>query len=220
MPLDASWAESWIRLSAQTIAEHCEELTALDAAIGDGDHGTNLDRGFSAAVAALDAAGTLPTPGAVLRLTATTLISTVGGAAGPLLGTALLRASREAGAPVLDAQGATRMLVAAADGVVSRGHAEAGDKTMLDAWAVAARAAQEAVTQAHNAAEAPAVVLEAAAAAAARGATATEPLIARKGRASYLGESSRGHRDPGAESSALILRAAALSARAACEVRG
>ncbi|MCL3777969.1 MULTISPECIES: dihydroxyacetone kinase subunit DhaL [unclassified Actinomyces] len=219
MPLDASWAESWIRLSAQVVAEHREELTALDTAIGDGDHGTNLERGMRAAVAALEDAGELPTPGAVLKLTATILISTVGGAAGPLIGTAFLRAAREADAPVLDAPGAARMVSAACEGVLARGHAEAGDKTMVDAWAAAARAAQEAVTRVGQCEDAPAAVLEAAAEAAAAGASATEPMRARRGRASYLGERSRGHRDPGAESTSLILAAAALSARRACEVR-
>ncbi|MGK2349388.1 dihydroxyacetone kinase subunit DhaL [Actinomyces sp. W5033] len=220
MPLDASWAESWIRLSAQAVAEHREELTALDTAIGDGDHGTNLDRGLRAAVTALQDAGELPTPGAVLKRAATVLISTVGGAAGPLIGTAFLRASREADAPVLDASGTARMVVAACEGVLARGHAEVGDKTMVDAWTAAARAAQEAVTRVGQSADAPAVVLEAAAGAAAAGAAATEPMRARRGRASFLGERSRGHRDPGAESTSLILAAAARSARQACEVRG
>lgn len=220
MPLDASWAESWIRLSAQTIAERRDELTALDAAIGDGDHGTNLDRGLRAAVAALQAADALPTPGAVLKLTATTLISTVGGAAGPLIGTALLRAARETDAPVLDGPGAARMVVAASDGVIARGRAEVGDKTMVDAWVPAARAAQETVTRVRQDAQTPAVVLTAAAEAAAAGAATTDPLRARRGRASYLAERSCGHRDPGAESTALILWAAATSARQACEVRG
>lgn len=219
MPLDASWAESWIRLSAQIVAEHRDELTALDTAIGDGDHGTNLDRGMRAAVTALDDAGALPTPGTVLKLTATILISTVGGAAGPLMGTAFLRAAREADAPVLDAPGTARMVVAASEGVLARGHAEAGDKTMVDAWAAAARAAQEVVTRVGQSEDSPAVVLEAAAQAAAAGARATESMRARRGRASYLGERSRGHRDPGAVSTALILDAAAQTARQACEVR-
>ncbi|WP_167202499.1 dihydroxyacetone kinase subunit DhaL [Actinomyces respiraculi] len=220
MPLDTSWAESWIRLSAQSVAEHREELTALDTAIGDGDHGSNLDRGMCAAVAALDDADALPTPGAVLKLTATTLISTVGGAAGPLIGTAFLRAAREADAPVLDAPGTARMVAAASEGVHARGHAETGDKTMADAWAAAACAAQAAVTRVGQSEDAPAVVLEAAALAAAEGARATEPMKARRGRASYLGERSCGYRDPGAVSTALILEAAAQTARQACEVRG
>ncbi|MGT2427243.1 dihydroxyacetone kinase subunit DhaL [Amnibacterium kyonggiense] len=206
--LDTAWAVDWVRRSAAVVAEHKAELSALDRAIGDGDHGENLDRGFRAVVAKLDDA--VPeTPGGVLKLVATTLISTVGGASGPLLGTAYLKGAQSAGdAASLDAAAVVELLTAARDGVVARGKAEAGDKTMIDAWTPAVDAARGALD---GGAE-PAAVLAAAADAAADGAAATEPLVARKGRASYLGERAVGHRDPGAQSSAYQLRAAADAA--------
>jgi len=208
MGLDIRWAEAWVRESARVIAEHRTELIALDRVIGDGDHGENLDRGFAAVIAKLDGASS-ETPADVLRLVATTLISTVGGASGPLFGTAYLKgAAAVSGAAELDAAALVGMLTAARDGVVLRGKAEAGDKTMVDAWTPAVDAASAA--QADGASEA--AVLEAAATAAEAGAAATEPLVARKGRASYLGERAVGHRDPGSQSSALLLRAAADTA--------
>ena len=149
-------------------------------------------------------------PADVLKTVATTLISTVGGASGPLLGTAFLKASAAvAGRPDLDASAIADLLDAAVGGIVLRGKAERGDKTMVDAWGPAAEAARAAA----DAGSGPADALDAAADAAARGAEATEPLVARKGRASYLGDRAIGHRDPGAQSSALILRAAAATAR-------
>ena len=151
------------------------------------------------------------TPGDVLKLVATTLISTVGGAAGPLYGTAYLKAAAAAGGSVsLDGPAIAAILTAARDGVVARGKAETGDKTMIDAWTPAVDAADAAAAAGVDAAG----VFAAAADAAEAGAVATEPLVARKGRASYLGERSAGHRDPGAESSALLLRAAADAAAA------
>jgi phosphoenolpyruvate---glycerone phosphotransferase subunit DhaL len=206
--LGTDWALDWVKRSAAVVAEHRTELSGLDRAIGDGDHGENLDRGFRAVTAKLD--GTTPdTPGAVLKLVATTLISTVGGASGPLLGTAYLKGAQAAGdAPELDAAAVVALLRAARDGVVTRGKAESGDKTMVDAWTPAVDAA-EAAQQAGGDATA---VLVAAADAAEAGAEATVPMVARKGRASYLGERSAGHVDPGARSSAYQLRAAADAA--------
>lgn len=207
--LDTDWALTWARDSAAVIGEHRAELSGLDREIGDGDHGENLDRGFTAVLAKL-AEATPESPGAVLKIVATTLISTVGGASGPLLGTAYLKAAQAAGdASTLDASAVVAILVAARDGVAARGKAETGDKTMLDAWAPAVAAAEQARDDGADAA----AVLSAAADAAAAGAAATAPLVARKGRASYLGERAIGHRDPGAQSSAYQLRAAADAAR-------
>ncbi|QKS14379.1 dihydroxyacetone kinase subunit L [Curtobacterium sp. Csp1] len=208
MALDTAWALDWVRRTASTIDDHRAELVTLDREIGDGDHGENLDRGFRAVVEALDA-GSFDSPGAVFKVVATKLISTVGGAAGPLFGTAYLKAAQAAGdASELDADTLVAVLTAARDGVVARGKAEVGDKTMVDAWTPAVDAAATAAT----AGEAPERVLEAAADAAATGAESTDPLVARKGRASYLGERAVGHRDPGAQSTAYILRAAVEAA--------
>lgn len=201
--LDGAWTRRWIEAIAAQVAARKSELTALDRAIGDGDHGENLDRGFQAVLGKLDGLDAEPTPGAVLKLVATTLISTVGGAAGPLYGTAFLKGAMAAGdREQLDAAALVEVLGAARDGIVARGKAESNDKTMVDAWTPAVEAAAGAGDDVR-------AVLEAAAAAAAEGAVATEPLVAHKGRASYLGERAVGHRDPGAESSALMLRAAA-----------
>ncbi|GAA2458705.1 dihydroxyacetone kinase subunit DhaL [Agromyces soli] len=212
MGLDITWAVDWVRRSAETVAEHRTRLIALDREIGDGDHGENLDRGFQAVLPKLDDLSAGSTPGDVLKLVATTLISTVGGAAGPLYGTAYLKGAMAAGsATSLDGPAIAAVLTAARDGIVARGKAESGDKTMVDAWTPAVEAADAAAETGADAR----TVLEAAASAAEAGAEATEPLVARKGRASYLGERSAGHRDPGAESSALLLRAAADAAEAA-----
>jgi dihydroxyacetone kinase-like protein len=195
-----------LRAAAAVIAEHRDELVQLDRAIGDGDHGENLRRGFTAIVSKLDAS-TPDTPAAVLKLAASTLISTVGGAAGPLYGTAFLRAGGALPDGEVTAATLTEALRAALGGVVARGKAELGDKTMVDALDPAVRAAEEAGGGATIA-----DVLAAAAAAAAEGAESTVPLVARKGRASYLGERSAGHLDPGARSTALLLRSLADSA--------
>lgn len=205
----AEWAQSWINATAAVIAQQREELTDLDRAIGDGDHGANLDRGFQAVLGKLDGA-TLATPGDVLKVVATTLISTVGGASGALYGTAFLRASKQ-GDQDLDAAGVVALLRAGSDGIVQRGKAGVGEKTMVDAWTPALAAGDEAVAAGKTVAE----VLDAMAVAAQEGAVATEPLVATKGRASYLGERSAGHRDPGAQSTAYILRAAADTAASA-----
>jgi len=206
--LDITWALRWLALSAEAMADHRVELIELDRPIGDSDHGENMDRGFKAVTVKI--AESLPeTPGATLKLAAMTLISKVGGAAGPLYGTAFLRAAAALGdKPEIDAAILVAALRAARDGIVARGKAEPGDKTMVDAWTPAVDAAAEAAGGGDVQ-----KVLQAAAEAAEAGAVATEPMIARKGRASYLGERSAGHRDPGAASTALILRAAAEAAK-------
>lgn len=206
--LGVDWAVQWLTLSARLMSEHREELIALDRAIGDSDHGENMDRGFRAVMEKL--AQTPPeTPGAALKLAAMALMSKVGGAAGPLYGTAYLRAAMSLGELAeIDAATLAGALAAARDGIVARGKAELGDKTMVDAWSPAVEAADEVIVAGGDAV----AVLAAAAEAAEVGAVTTDPLVARKGRASYLGERSAGHRDPGAVSSALLLRAAATAA--------
>lgn len=210
LTLDTAWVVRWIRRSAEVLAAERAALNTLDRDIGDGDHGENMDRGFQAVLPKLDGLAADANPSAVLKLLATTLISTVGGAAGPLYGTAFLKAAgATAAADTLDVAALVALLAAARDGIVLRGKAGAGDKTMIDAWTPAVDAAQSAQSAG---ASAPAV-LTAAADAAARGAQDTEPLVARKGRASYLGERVIGHRDPGAQSTSLLLRAAADATR-------
>lgn len=207
MGLDVNWAVRWLTLSAQAMAEHRVELIELDRPIGDSDHGENMDRGFRAVMDKL-AESPPETPGAALKLTAMTLMSKVGGAAGPLYGTAFLRAATSLGETSdVDAAALAAALRAARDGIVARGKAESGDKTMVDAWTPAIEAAAVAAGNGDVR-----KVLLAAAEAAEAGAVSTDPMLARKGRASYLGERSIGHRDPGAVSSALILRAAAGAA--------
>ncbi|MET4003514.1 dihydroxyacetone kinase-like protein [Arthrobacter sp. UYCu511] len=206
--LDTAWAVQWLRLAAKVIAENRMALIELDRVIGDGDHGENMDRGFSAVLTKLDAEPPA-TPGAAFKLVAMTLMSKVGGAAGPLYGTAFLRAATAVGdAAELDSNTLAAALAAARDGVVARGKASVGEKTMIDAWTPAVDAASAAAASGAT----PAALLAAAATAAEAGSVSTDPLIARKGRASYLGERAIGHRDPGSVSSALILRAAAQAA--------
>ncbi|MGA4668460.1 dihydroxyacetone kinase subunit DhaL [Propionibacteriaceae bacterium Y1923] len=206
--LGAAWALDWISRAAEVVAAKREELTDLDRAIGDGDHGSNLDRGFKAVLTKLE--GLEPsTAEDVLKPVAMTLISTVGGASGALYGTAFLRASKVA-AEDLDGAGVVALAQAALDGILQRGKAEVGEKTMVDAWTPAIAAGQEAV----EAGKSPAEVLNAMATAAQAGAESTDPLVARKGRASYLGERSANHRDPGAQSTTYLLRAAADAAAA------
>ena len=206
--LGADWALDWIERARAVVSANRIELIELDRAIGDGDHGENMDRGFTAVGAKL--AGATPSaPGEVLKTVATTLMSTVGGAAGPLYGTAFLRGSKLADGS-LDAAGVADVLEAALEGIQARGKAEPGEKTMVDAWLPAAQAARSAAESGAGPVEA----LRAAADAAAAGSDATIPMVARKGRASYLGERSAGHRDPGAQSSALLLAAAAEAAEA------
>lgn len=211
MSFGVDWAKAWIVKSAEVLSENRVALITLDREIGDGDHGENMDRGFQAALDKLDDLPETATPGDVFKLVATTLISTVGGAAGPLYGTAFLKAALAVGAEEeLDSAAIVSALTAARDGIVLRGKAEPGDKTMIDAWTPAVDAASAAAAAGKSAHE----VLKAAADAAEAGAEATEPLVARKGRASYLGERAIGHRDPGAQSSALLLRAAEATAGA------
>ncbi|WP_290059052.1 dihydroxyacetone kinase subunit DhaL [Amycolatopsis solani] len=209
MTCKAEGVAAAVRAAAAVVAEHRVELIDLDRAIGDGDHGENLNRGFAAVVAALDA-GAPDTPGGVLKLVATTLISKVGGAAGPLYGTAFLRASAKLGtAGDLDVPALLEALRAGLEGVQARGKAVAGDATMVDALIPAVSAAEKAAGDGGDVA----AVLTAAADAADRGAESTVDLVPRKGRASYLGERAVGHLDPGARSSALLLRAFAEAAR-------
>jgi dihydroxyacetone kinase-like protein len=210
MSLGTEWTKQWVTLSAEAINSHRTELTTLDRSIGDGDHGENMERGFTAVLAKLpDVAGDA-VPADVLKLVATTLISTVGGASGPLFGTAYLKGGAAvSGTDELDGAALVALLTAARDGIVLRGKAEVGDKTMIDAWTPAvdaAAAAQAAGSSEHE-------ILRAAADAAQSGAESTDALVARKGRASYLGERAIGHRDPGAVSSVLLLRAAAEAAQ-------
>ena len=191
----------WIRRFADVVAEHRAQLVQLDTAIGDGDHGTNMDRGMKKAVEKLDGTdgGDI---GADLKAVGMALVSSVGGAAGPLYGTLFLQmGSAAAGKNELDLDGWTAAVEAGVNGVKARGKAEPGDKTMIDAWLPAL----EALREGGDLGEA----LERSAAAAEEGMKATIPLEARKGRASYLGPRSVGHQDPGATSSYLLLRAAA-----------
>jgi dihydroxyacetone kinase-like protein len=195
--------DQWVRQFAALVAEQRDYLTELDSAIGDADHGANMDRGLKAAVAALDE--TQPaTPGAVLSKVGITLVSTVGGASGPLYGTFFMRM----GAAFGDADAASPGQLAAAlraglDGVVARGKAEPGDKTMYDALAPSVDALDAALAGGKSLSEA----LSSARAAAEAGRDATTPMLARKGRASYLGERSVGHQDPGATSTTLLVSA-------------
>lgn len=191
----------WMERFAELVTADADRLTRLDSEIGDGDHGANLVRGLKAAVAALEP--DLP-PGKVLMTTGRTLVSKTGGASGPLYGTALRRAGKALGdtSPVSAADlGAA--LRAALDGVRELGKAEEGDKTMVDAWTPAVTAFEEAAGDGLPAAA------RAALDAASKGAEATVPMQARKGRASYLGPRSVGHLDPGAASTVLFFRALA-----------
>jgi phosphoenolpyruvate---glycerone phosphotransferase subunit DhaL len=202
--IDAAALDRWIRAFAAAIAENEKELTRLDSAIGDADHGSNMTRGLKAVVAKLDE-GAPAGPAALLKQVGMTLVSTVGGASGPLYGTFFLRMATAMGdADPLDQATFAAALRAGVDGVVARGKAEAGDKTMYDALAPAVDA-----LDATLGGEDTAGALHAAADAAAQGRDATTPMQARKGRASYLGERSVGHQDPGATSAALLLQAAA-----------
>jgi phosphoenolpyruvate---glycerone phosphotransferase subunit DhaL len=202
--VDVATLTAWVQEFARLVHEQRDALTELDAAIGDADHGTNLDRGLNAAVSALDAEPP-GDPAAVLRTVATTLIRAVGGASGPLYGTFFLRASSALGGG--DGAALAAAMRAGVEGVAARGKAEPGDKTMLDALGPACDALDEALASRSPLDEA----LRAAAQGAARGRDATVPMVARKGRASYLGERSAGHQDPGATSATLLMEAAATT---------
>ena len=189
---------------AAAMEEHRRLLTKLDSEIGDGDHGTNMHRGFQAALERLDGADP-SSPADALKAVSMALISKVGGAAGPLYGTAFLRASTALqDKEEVSAEDAAAALEAALGGIKQRGKAEVGDKTIVDALAPAAEAAKEAAANGSVA-----DVIRAAAEAAKEGAESTIPLTARKGRASYLGPRSAGHQDPGATSTYYLLDAAA-----------
>ncbi|MGB7963733.1 MAG: dihydroxyacetone kinase subunit DhaL [Propionicimonas sp.] len=207
--LSTAWALAWIRGAQAHLAENRAALNDLDRAIGDGDHGENMDRGFKAVAAKLEAGAGADDVSGVLKLVASTLMSTVGGAAGPLYGTAFLRAAKATSGDV-DAAGLVALIAGGLEGIVVRGKASPGEKTMVDAW-TPALAAAKAAAEAGASVE---LVLRAAADAAAAGAEATIPLQASKGRASYLGERSIGHQDPGATSTALILACAVEAAEA------
>jgi dihydroxyacetone kinase-like protein len=199
--------QEWVRRFAALVARNRDHLTELDAAIGDADHGSNMDRGMRAAVAALDE--TRPaTAGALFTKVGMTLVSTVGGASGPLFGTFFLRMGTSFGdqefASPLDFAAALR---AGLGGVVARGKAEPGDKTMYDALAPAVDALDRALADNAPLADGLKIARDAAAA----GRDATTPMLARKGRASYLGERSVGHQDPGATTVSLLWEAAAES---------
>ncbi|HJW75154.1 MAG TPA: dihydroxyacetone kinase subunit DhaL [Thermoleophilia bacterium] len=197
--------ETWLRAFADDVAQQRDHLTELDAAIGDADHGVNMDRGMQAVVGKLDGAPANDI-GALLKLVGMTLVSTVGGAAGPLYGTLFLQMGTAAGDAVeLTAEAWATALETGVRGVQARGKADRGDKTMLDALLPAVEALQQGVASVSPLTDA----LQHAAQAAHEGMKATVPLVARKGRASYLGERSVGHQDPGATSSWLLLKAAA-----------
>lgn len=201
--MDADVFRAWIVTAARVIDEQRDHLTQLDAAIGDADHGINLARGFSAVLAAL-AAASPATPGAILVLTGSTLISKVGGASGPLYGMAFRRAGKALGdAPEVDLPALAAALEAALAGVQQLGAAREGDKTMVDALASATAAFSKAIAEGAAQPQALAALADAAA----EGALATVSMQALKGRASYLGPRSVGHEDPGAASTALILAA-------------
>ncbi|MGV9989309.1 dihydroxyacetone kinase subunit DhaL [Streptomyces sp. NPDC003374] len=201
--LDADFFRRWMTATAASVDREADRLTALDSPIGDADHGSNLQRGFTAVRAALEKEAP-QTPGAVLTLAGRQLISTVGGASGPLYGTLLRRAGKLLGD---DAEVSEELLAqalrAGVDGVMTLGGAAPGDKTMVDALVPAVDALADGFAAARDAAE--------------QGAVATTPLQARKGRASYLGERSIGHQDPGATSSALLIAALAETAEAGRE---
>jgi dihydroxyacetone kinase-like protein len=213
--MDAEVFRAWIVSAAGVIEANRDHLTQLDAAIGDADHGINLARGFTAVLGVLNTAGpgaTAPaTPGGILTVTGNTLISKVGGASGPLYGTAFRRAGKALGnAADVDLPALSAALDAALAGVQQLGAAREGDKTMVDALAAATRAFSKAIAEGASQDDALSVLVEAATA----GATATISMQALKGRASYLGPRSVGHEDPGAVSTALILGALRDAAQA------
>ncbi|MGV9800421.1 dihydroxyacetone kinase subunit DhaL [Mycobacterium sp. NPDC003449] len=205
--MDLTRLVAWVREYARVIGENAQHLSDLDAAIGDADHGINMDRGMTAVLSALDES----TPGdmaALCKQVGMTLVKSVGGASGPLYGTFFLRMAPALGAEdTVSATGFAKALRAGVDGVVQRGRAEPGDKTMFDALAPALDALDSALASGSGLADG----LTAATAAAETGRDATESMVARKGRASYLGQRSVGHIDPGATSAALLIAAAAAT---------
>jgi dihydroxyacetone kinase-like protein len=203
--IDHDAVVDWVRRYGGVIAERRSELTQLDSAIGDGDHGTNMDRGMRKVLERLDGADGQDI-GATLKTVAMTLISSVGGASGPLYGTLFLQMAKATeGRSELDLAAWAEAVDAGVQGVVARGKADVGDKTMVDALTPAVQALRDAEGQGAELGAA----LEQSAGAAEEGMHRTVDLVARKGRASYLGERSAGHQDPGATSSYLLMRAAA-----------
>ncbi|MDX2541700.1 dihydroxyacetone kinase subunit DhaL [Streptomyces sp. WI04-05B] len=196
--LDADFFRRWLTATAVSVGREAERLTALDSPIGDADHGSNLRRGFDAVAASVEEKAP-DTPGAVLVLAGSRLISTVGGASGPLYGTLLRRTGKALGAAAeVSEEQFADALRAGVDAVMALGGASPGDKTMIDALVPAVDALTDSFAAARTAAE--------------EGALSTVPLQARKGRASYLGERSIGHQDPGATSAALLVAALAETA--------
>lgn len=205
--MDIALARTWVQAVATAVDAHKDQLTQLDSAIGDADHGANMARGFTAVTAALDeqeAAG----PGEVLALTGRTLVSKVGGASGPLYGSVFRAVGKALTGPTADARQFAEALAAGLESLQRLGAAAVGDKTMVDAYAPALAAFQQAAEAEGDFARA----ARAAAEAAEEGMRSTIPLQARKGRASYLGTRSVGHQDPGATSTALVFRALADAA--------
>lgn len=213
MPISKEDIILWLKNCAKVIAEQRDYLVELDAAIGDADHGVNMERGFNAVLSKIpELAG--QDIGSILKTVGMTLVSTVGGASGPLYGTFFLQAGMKlTGKVELNLADWVSALEAAVQGVVMRGKAQAGDKTMLDTLLPALQALQKAQTENLSLSEA----LQIATAAAEKGMQSTIPLQARKGRASYLGERSIGHQDPGATSAYLILKAASDTWSSAAE---
>ncbi len=195
----------WLRHYADVIAEQKEYLTQLDAAIGDADHGINMDRGFTAVMAQLPSVEDQDI-GTILKKVGMVLVSTVGGAGGPLYGTLFMRMGMAVGnKEELTSEDVLKMFESALEGVKQRGKAEVGEKTMVDALTPAVEAMRQALAEGADLA----TMLNKAVAAAEEGMKATIPLVARKGRASYLGERSAGHQDPGATSTYLLFKSAA-----------
>jgi phosphoenolpyruvate---glycerone phosphotransferase subunit DhaL len=205
--VDVARLTAWVRDFAWVIGENAQYLTDLDAAIGDADHGINMARGMTAVIAALDESAPADVA-ALCKQVGMTLVKSVGGASGPLYGTFFLRMASALG-PVdaVDAQGFANALRAGVDGVVQRGHAEAEDKTMVDALAPALDALDAALASGSGIAAA----LHDATVAAEKGRDATQAMVARKGRASYLGQRSVGHLDPGATSAVMLINSAATA---------
>lgn len=192
----------WLQQFATAIAQNKNYLTQLDAAIGDADHGINMDRGFKKVLTQLPNVATQDIS-SILKTVSMTLISSVGGASGPLYGTFFLRASSAvAGKQELSAEDMVNLLQAGLDGVLQRGKAQLGDKTMLDALSPAVATFAQVISEGRSTPEA----MQQAVAAAEQGMKATIPMLAKKGRASYLGDRSINHQDPGATSVYLMLK--------------
>jgi len=202
MPITTEDTVHWLQQLAQVLHENREYLTQLDSPIGDADHGINMDRGFKAVMDKLPTVANMDI-GSILKTVGTTLVSTVGGASGPLYGTAFLRAGMAtAGKYELYEADYTTMLEAALEGIRARGKAQPGEKTIVDALTPALAAAREAQAKGLDISH----ITRSASDAAEAGMKATIPMLATKGRASYLGERSIGHQDPGATSSWLMLK--------------